>query len=253
MFEHFKIRTDDKPNLKKALAENPEKAKAVIATFVSLIDEALDDSKGISWSELPQQLAPGITFDDLVKGILRGSLDVKEINPETFDVLKVEVHPLSMLAPRKNYIDGGMKYYQWREHFKLPPATPVNSETIAAILRRLLRYAKYIDVQTLQEHLQTNQIATYRGIGVEQVSKLPIQPALRYQHQEKGDLHVGKFFDDIGFLDCGENEKGYCLACNRYELQRIGNYKCCLACNAGYITIEGGEPNVADSTSVREN
>jgi hypothetical protein len=175
------------------------------------------------------------------------------MNADIFDVLKVEVHPLSMLTPRRNYIDGGLKYYQWREHFKLPANAPVNGETVERIIRKLLRYSKYIDVQTLQEHLTSNQIATYRGLGAEQVNKLPFYPALRYQQKEKGDLHVGKFFDDIGFLDCGENEKGYCLACNRYELQRIGHYKCCLACNAGYIDIGGGEDNVTGIASATKD
>lgn len=249
---HFKIRLDDKPNLQRALANDPERAKEVIATFVSLIEESFDERKGIQWSKLPEELAPELTFRDLISGILRGALDARLINPDTFDVLKVEVHPLSMLTPRRNYIDGGMKYYQWREHFKLPPTAPVNGETVERIIRKLLRYAKYIDIATLQEHLMTNQIATYRGLGAEQVAKLPFYPALRYQRETFGDLHVGKFYDEVGFLDCGANGEDYCLSCSRYDLQRIGNYKVCLSCNAGYIN-ERRDTNVAGTASVGEN
>ncbi|CAB4142603.1 hypothetical protein UFOVP451_32 [uncultured Caudovirales phage] len=244
---HFKIRLDDKPNLQRALLNDPARAKEVIATFVSLIEESFDEGKGVQWSKLPEELSPELTFRELVTGILRGALDVREMNPDTFDVLKVEVHPLSMLTPRKNHIDGGMKYYQWREHFKIQGNEKISGIVVEKIIRKMLRYSKYIDVQTLQGYLQANQIATYRGLGAEQVNKLPLYPALRYQQEKFGDLHVGKFYDEVGFFDCGTNEESHCLACNRYELQRVGNYKCCLACNAGYISIEGGENNVADT------
>jgi hypothetical protein len=250
---HFKIRLDDKPNLQRALANDPERAKEVIATFVGLIEESFDEQKGIAWSKLPEELAPELSFRDLIAGILRGALDVKQINPDTFDVLKVEVHPLSILTPRRNYIDGGLKYYDWREHFHLPTNAPVNAKTVEDIIRKMFRYTRYVDVQTLQEHLQANQIATYRGLGDEQVKKLPLYPALRFQKETFGDLHVGKFYDEVGFFDCGVNDEVYCLACNRYELQRIGNYKCCLACNAGYVETKGGGDNVAGIASVTKD
>jgi hypothetical protein len=237
----FKIRIDDKPNLKKMFERDPQRAKEIIATFVQLMDESCDESKGIAWSELPSQLSPELTFGELIRGVLRGALDVREINPDAFDVLKIEAHALSMLSPRRNYIDGGVKYYEWREHFKLKGDESVNADTIAKIIRKLLRYAKYIDVQTLQNHLEANQIATYRGLGDEQIKKLPFYPALRYQRATFGDLHVGKFYDEIGFFDCGSNHEDYCLSCSRYDLQRIGKYKACLSCNAGYIENERRE------------
>lgn len=234
MADSFTIKLDDKPNLSKALQENPQLAKQVIGTFVSLIEEAFDDSKGIVWADLPQQLHESLTFPDLIKGVLRGALDTKAMNPITFDALRVEVHPLSILSPRKNYIDGGMKYYDWRGHFGLPTDAPINSEVVEQIIRKLLRYSKVLDIQTLQQHLETNQIATYRGLGVEQVKKLPFYPALRFQSQKFGDLHVGKFYDEVGFFDCGTNDKEHCPACSRFDLRQIGEYKVCLACNAGY-------------------
>ncbi len=235
----FKISLDDKPKLKQALADNPQLAKEVIQTFVQMMEESFSTENGIRWADLPRELNENITFNDLIKGVLNGVLSVKQINPDTFDVLRIEVHPLSMLAPRKNYIDGTMKYYNWREIFKIQEGAPINSETIAGILRKMLRYVKYVDIQTLAEHLQMNQIATYRGLGIEQVKRLPLYPALRYQKETFGDLHVGKFYNDIGFLDCGENENDYCISCNRSDLYVIGNYRVCLSCNAGYT--KGGE------------
>lgn len=235
----FKINVDDKPKLKQALAENPALAKEVIQTFVQMMEESFSESNGIRWADLPKELNDKLTFNDLIKGVLHGILSTKHINPDTFDVLKVEVHPLSILAPRKNYIDGGLKYYDWREIFKLEQSEPMDYNTISKILQKVMRYVKYLDVQTLAEHLQSNQIATYRGLGIEQVKRLPFYPALRYQQKTKGDLQVGKFYDDVGFFDCGDNEHDYCLACNRYDLQNVGEYKVCLSCNAGYT--KGGE------------
>ncbi|CAB4144109.1 hypothetical protein UFOVP453_20 [uncultured Caudovirales phage] len=231
----IKIKLDDKPNLKRLYEKDPTRAKEIISTFVQLMDESCDESKGIAWSELPSQLSPELTFGELIRGVLRGALDVREINPETFDVLKIEAHALSMLSPRRNYIDGGVKYYAWREHFKLKSDEQVNAETIATIIRKLLRYAKYIDVQTLQNHLESNQIATYRGLGDEQIKRLPFYPALRYQRETFGDLRVGVFLDEIGFFDCGHNDGDHCIACSRFDIHRIGKYKACLSCNAGYI------------------
>jgi hypothetical protein len=230
----FTIKLDDKPNLTKALQTNPELAKQVIATFVQLVEESFDDSKGIAWAELPQQLHQDLTFPDLIKGVLRGALDTKKLNPIAFDALRIEVHPLSILSPRKNYIDGGVKYYDWRNHFGLPQDAFINVDTVEQVIRKLIRYAKVISVETLQRHLEVNQIATYRGLGDEQVRKLPFYPALRFQSQKFGDLHVGKFYDDVGFFDCGTSDEEYCPACNRYDLRQVGEYKVCLSCNAGY-------------------
>ena len=235
----FKISLDDKPKLKQALAENPQLAKEVIQTFVQMMEESFNESNGIKWADLAKELNDRLTFNDLIKGVLHGVLSTKQINPDTFDVLKVEVHPLSILAPRKNYIDGGLKYHDWRDVFKLEDGTPIDANTIAKILQKIMRYAKYLDVKTLAEHLQMNQIATYRGLGIEQVKRLPFYPALRYQQEKFGDLHVGKFYSDVGFLECGDNEHDYCISCNRSDLYVIGNYRVCLSCNAGYT--KGGE------------
>lgn len=234
----FKIRTDDKPNLERMLKENPKLAKEVIGTFVEMMEEACDPEKGLMWAELPQLFSESLTFNMLIKGILRGSLDLKDINPDDFDVIKEEVHPLSMLMPRKDYLNGGMRRYNWRNHFRLPQDAEINEETIATIFRTLLRYYKYINVKTLANALINNQIATFQGLGERNVELLPFVPALRYQQAKFGDLHVGKFLENIGFLDCGDwlyGDENECPCCQHPEVMSIGNkYKGCLSCNAGF-------------------
>lgn len=235
----IKLNVDEsKPNLLKVMHENPALAKEVIGTFVQLMEESFSPDKGISWSELPKKLHKELTFQALIRGVLRGALDVQAMNPEAYDALQVEVHPLAMLSPRKNYLSGGMTVYNWRDHFKMPADTQVSEETVAQLIRKTLRYARYIKMEELHNALEYNQIATYRGMGDDQIAKLPMYPALRYQ-LKIGALHVGKFFDDIGFLDCGTYEIGIdedpiCQACGHEGVQDIGKYQVCLNCNAGY-------------------
>lgn len=235
MGKPFQIKTDDKPNLAKALEENPKLAAEVIGTFVSMMEEAFKKENGLTWAEIPKKLHRDLNFSSLVGGILHGSLDLKEINPEAYDALTIEVHPLAILSPRKNYIDGGIRLTNWREHFKLQPDVPVDAETIATIFRKMLRYSKYIKFEELQRALEANQITTYRGLGDEQIAKLPMYPALRYQRSVFGDLHVGKFFDDVGALDGGTvvTEPDECPACQRKHLETVGRYRICTDCSLG--------------------
>lgn len=235
----FTIGTDDKPNLEKAMKENPEQAKEVISVFVSLMEEAFSRDKGVTWAELPKQLHKDLDFGSLVRGVLRGSLDLKDISPESFDALKVEIHPLAMLQPRKNYLDGSMRYTNWRNHFSLPDDAQVNEKTVADIFRKLLRYGRFVKIDELRKALEANQIAVHRGLGDVQMEKLPFTPALRYQREHFGELHVGKFMDEVGFFDCGTIGKGFegpvCPACGHDSLDRIEDYALCLDCNAGFI------------------
>ena len=232
----FTIDTKDKPHLAKAMKTEPALAKEVIETFVQLMDEAFDPEKGIRWVDLPKEFHKDMTFRDVVRGILRGALDVRQMNPDAFDVIKAEVHPLSMLMPRKNVLDGTTRAYNWRSHFQLPDDALPTEDTVAKIIRKLLRYGKYVSIQHLQEALEYNQVATYRGLGEEQVKKLPFYPALRYQQETFGELHVGKFFGDVGLLDCGEYVGEVCPACQRQDIVQIDeSYYGCMSCNAGYI------------------
>ena len=232
----FEINLDSKPGLSKALQENPKLAKEVIGTFVALMEEAFDDSKGIRWADIAQQLHRDLTFGDLIRGILKGSLDLKNINPDAYDALKLEVHPLAMLSPRKNYIDGGMKISNWRGHFRLPEETIVSEETISKMFNRMLRYTKYVRIEDLAKAMEANQLVTFRGLGDKSVELLPMIPALRYQRAILGELQTGKFLDDIGAIDCGDilTDTEECPACSHDGLKTLGKYKICLTCNAGY-------------------
>lgn len=231
------LQTDDKPHLDNLLRSNPKLAKEVIQTFAELMEEACDPANGIPWAELPKRFSPELAFKDLIKGILHGALNLRDINPNAYDALLEEVHPLSMLAPRKNWLDGGMRYADWRAHFRLPPGAEINQETIAQIFRRLLRYYRYVDVEALAHALINKQIKTFEGLGERNVQTLPFVPALRYQQKHFGDLHVGRFYDEIGAFDCGSvsEQTDSCPACGRPDLTEIGNYFVCLACNAGFI------------------
>lgn len=240
MPESFTIKLSDKPNLNKAMGENPQLAQEVVKTFVECMEEAFTTKSGLKWAELPALLHKDLRFSTLIQGILRGSLDLKDINPDAYDVLKAEVHPLAMLSPRKNLVDGGMRLYMWREHFKLPKDAEVNAETIANIFRKLLRYSRYVKIDDLAKAMESNQLTTFRGLGERSVELLPMIPALRYQRAVFNELNVGKFFDDVGFLDCGEiaSDIEACPACSHESFHQVGNYRGCLACNAGFLIKE---------------
>lgn len=225
------INLEDKPLLTKALKEDRALAIEVIGTFTALMEEALE--KG--WTKLPKDIHRELKFGDLIRGVLRGSLDLKDINPDAFDTLGIEVHPLAILSPRKNYLEGGLRYFDWRGHFQLPEGTVVSEETVADIFRKMLRYTKYVNIKQLAQALESNQLATFRGIGDRNVELLPMMPAIRYQKEKFGDLYAGKLLDDNGFLDCGELiDVSHCAACKRTPLTVIGSYHCCYACNAGF-------------------
>jgi hypothetical protein len=236
----FEINTADKPKLEALMKSNPAKAKEVIGTFVSLIEESLDESNAIPWVDLPEKFGGGLTFPQLIKGILHGALDLQNINPELYSVLKEEVHPLSMLTARKDALTGQTRYHDWRNHFRLEPGTKVDQEMIETIFRKLLRYYKYIDMDDLAGAIMYNQIATFKGVGDHNVKALPFYPALRYQKETLGELHVGRFIDSIGSLDCGNWDSQYsgCPACQREEIKEVGKHVICLSCNAGFEKAE---------------
>lgn len=228
----IKIETSNYPYLEGLMRRNPQKAREVMQVFIELMNEAVENE----WHELPGLFARDeLSFAALVKGILHGSLDLPKLNPEAYDALREEVHPLSMLSVRKDYLSGGYRNYNWRQHYRLPHTAQVNQETIAEIFRKLLRYYKYVKVDDLAHALVNNQIATFKSLH--EAENLPFYPALRYQQQKLGDLQVGMFFSDIGLFDCGEvdNFVDNCPACGVEELQSINNeYKGCLRCNAGF-------------------
>lgn len=236
----FSIDTNDKPNLEKLMKENPKAAQEIIGAFTALMEEAVDKE----WHELPQLFSRGkekLTFADIVKGVLRGSLDLPEMNPDMYDVLKEEVHPFSMFGGRVNLLENKVTYRDWRRHYDLPSSTPVNADTIASIIRKSLRYYRYVDVESMKEALVNNQVTNWRGLdNPHMIANLPFVPALRYQKEHFGDLHVGKFYDEIGSYDCGpipiERDENFCPACRHSSLDETAfdEYAICLVCNAGF-------------------
>lgn len=230
------IGLNDKPHLLALAKENPVKFREVVQTFTQLAEEAVEND----WHTLPEAFGQGkvrLTFADMVKGILHGALDLPELNPEHYPVLKEEVHPLSMLAPRKNYLTGEMQYLNWRDWYKLDPDAPVNQETVATIIRKLLRYYKLVDIEALAWALNTNQIKTFEGLGERNVKLLPIYPALRYQQRVYGNLHSGKYYENVGYFDCGQwidGNSNECPACQHLTIRHMPPYHVCDFCNAGF-------------------
>jgi hypothetical protein len=234
------IDTKNYPHLDNLIKTDPKKAQEIMKVFIELIDESIEHN----WHELPQLFGRDeLSFAALIKGILHGSLNLPDINPEAYDAIKEEVHPLSMIGIRKDPMTGKICNYNWREHFKLPHTAPVNQETIAEIFRKLLRYYKYFDVEKLAKAVWSNQVMTFQSMN--ECERLPFFPALRYQKEHFGDLHVGLFFTDVGAFDCGEYIHKYdgeyyqCIACQgEDEMWEVHDKLICPRCNAGFIKPE---------------
>ena len=241
----FKINLDDKPNLKRMLKEDKALGAEIIKTFVEMMEEACDPDKGIKWADLPQLFHKDLTFSDLIKGILRGSLDCKEINPEMFDSLGHDVHPLAIFTYKEITDRGGLKqnYTKWRDHFQLEGRP--SEESIAEIIRNLMRYGRYVNFKLIFENMKSDWEvnAIYRGLGAEHVKRLPFYPALKYQEKLYGELGgVGRFWDEVGAFMCGEigmaEAEERCPACEREFLEEVGAYQICPSCNAGFKVVE---------------
>lgn len=236
----------NKPNLKALMESDPAKAKEVIDTFVGLIEESLDPEKGIAWVDLPKKFHKDLTFNDLILGVLRGVLDAKDINPDNWDTLGIDVHPLALFTVKEGVKSGKLggykvSYNKWREHFQMEGKP--SQETISQIIRDILRYARYVNFKLIFDNMKSDWEvnATYRGLGAEHVKRLPFYPALQYQAGIYGELGgVGKFFDDIGAFNCGliGNDEMLCPACKIDTVKKIGKYKVCPSCNAGYVWAE---------------
>jgi hypothetical protein len=247
--KEFKISLADKPNLTKALQENPALAKEVIGTFVKLVEESFDGEKGFTWAELPKLLHKNLTFSDLIRGILRGSLDVKEMDRDMFDTFKHEVHPLSILSARpSDYDPTKLKASNWRNHFLVGRDAEVNEDTVAEIVRKMFAYTRWVPLDQWYEAFNTNAITAYRGKGDITVQSLPFIPALNYQQRHFNSLHVGKRLKDTGLFDCGviPEEPDHCPSC-KYPKEAFFSYDDligCYNCNAGFRidpTVEGGK------------
>lgn len=226
------INLDTKPNLSK-LRENDKAAyNAIASTFVNLMEIAAEKK----WHKVPETIHSSISFTDLVTGVLNAVMTTKEIEPKAYLALEDDLHPLALLSDkRKDLVSNEPEYFNWRNHFALD-SSEVSQATIEAILRKVLYLVRWFDIDTVSKALMTN---SFPVMDPKDVAKLPFQPALKYQAEKLGELHVGKFFHDIGAFNCGTIVESYeqCPACRVGKLEKIDEYKICPSCNAGFMIL----------------
>ena len=228
---------DTRPNLKALRAKDKDKFLYIVKTFMELAEEAADSNVPIPWYELPYMLNPNLTMKMVAAATLRAVFRVDQLNKDTFSVLGATLHPLSHFGERS--INTGGKYSSWQRYFMLEPDTPIDGDAVEQTIRKLLYYARYIDVEKFGHALLSNQLEAYKALGQENLEKLPFQPALRYQKEKFGDLKVGQFWHDIGAFDCGEitHEAAVnwgCPSCGTGVVVEVGSYSVCESCNAGF-------------------
>lgn len=231
----IKINIDDsKPNLKKAMAENPARAKEVIATFVEMMEHAFRDG----WADLPEQFHPDLTFKGLIHDILHGVLDLKNIDPVYYKDLGVAVHPFGLFSyqlPDLSSIHGN-SYYDWQRHFDWKEGRDLPA--IQSILRKLLYYARYIEIDKLGEAMFRKDMDLYL-VERDPSPAIAAHPAIQYQRRVFGERFAGKFIDTHGLFDCGTMKRRQrpdsCPACTIGNLREFpGNVIGCERCGAGY-------------------
>jgi hypothetical protein len=230
---NFEIKLDDKPNLSKLMKLDVVAFKAIVGTFVGLMEVAAEKN----WHRLPDQIHSSLSFNDVVTGVLNAVMTTREIEPKAYAALEDDLHPLALLSDkRKDLITGEPEYFNWRNHFSLD-TSEVSRETIEKIIRSMLYLVRWFDIESVSKALTTN---SFPVIDPKDVMKLPFQPALKYQQEHLGELHVGKFFHDIGAFNCGELpiEHTHCDACGVATLEPMGKYRVCPKCNAGFTVGE---------------
>jgi len=231
----FNIKLDDKPYLNNLRRENIESFKTVVSTFVNLMEMAAEKD----WHKLPNAIHTSLSFSDIVSGVLNAVMTTKEIDPEAYSTLEYDLHPLALISDkRKNIITNESEPYNWMAHFSMD-TNEVSKESLEKIIRKMLYLVRWFDIDTVSKSLVSNQFPV---IDAKDIMKLPFQPALQYQKEHLGELYVGKFFHDIGALNCGtldSDPNNHCRACKVGELKHIGigenHYQVCSRCNAGFI------------------
>jgi hypothetical protein len=229
----FNINLDTKPNLSRLRDEDKEAYKAIVSTFVDLMEVAAEKK----WHKLPEQIHSSLSFSDVATGVLNAVMTTREIEPKAYLALEDDLHPLALISDKRtDLISNEPEYFNWRSHFALD-SNEVSRGTLEAIIRKILYLVRWFDVDTVSKSLMTN---SFPVIDTKDVAKLPFQPALKYQEQHLGELHVGKFFHDIGAFNCGELpiEYTHCEACGTATLEPMGKYRVCPRCNAGFTVGE---------------
>lgn len=232
MSEFIKISLDDKPNLAKLKEKDITSFREIMSTFMKLAEESASTQRAIPWYTLPHQLHENLTFANMVPALMDAFFSVDKINADSFSIVGLGVHPLSLLKQSKL---GNVGYSTWRNHFGLRNQGPVTPEVVTEIVRQLLYYARYIDMESFGKALMSNELEAHKAIPSLNAERLPFVPALRYQQEVFGDLFVGKFWSDIGAFHGGEYEEipMDCPACHLNDLALIGEYHVCRSCNLG--------------------
>lgn len=243
MMDSIRIMLDDKPNLRKLKEKDKAKYTSLVRTMIQAAEDAADSDRMLPWYDLPEKLHPSLTFEKVTPAILRAFYDVEGLNPDNFSVIGSDLHPLSLF--QKQELKNGVGYAKWRKHFGMSEDDEVGPEAITAILRKLLYYAKYIDVKKFGEALMSKQLEAHKALPMDNVEKLPFTPALRYQQERFGELKVGQFWSDIGAFYGGDVPNGYeesasCPACTVGFLRDVKEYIVCESCNIGFKSL-GGE------------
>lgn len=225
----FTINLDNKPYLSHMKNTDVKAFKDIVGTFVGVMEIAAQKK----WHDLPKAIHSSLSFQDLVAGVLNAVMTTAEIEPNAYATLEADLHPLALLSDqRKNLLSDEPDSYDWRSHFALDTDN-VSKETIEEIIRKVLYLVRWIDIETVSKALIANQFPI---MDSKDIQKLPFQPALQYQKEHLGDLHIGKFFHEVGAFNCGEIDKDdhICPACNYGELTEIKKIKVCHRCNGGY-------------------
>jgi hypothetical protein len=230
----FSINLDSKPALAKLRETDKPSYTTIVSTFVNLMELAAEKQ----WHKLPESIHTSLSFSDVVGGVLNAVMTTEEIDPSAYATLESDLHPLALISDqRKNLITDEAEVYDWKSHFALD-SDEISKNTLEHIIRKVLYLVRWFDIETVSKSLITNQFPV---VDNKDIQKLPFQPALMYQVKELGELHVGKFFHDIGAFNCGilpEQNSNLCPACHVGELTHIGvgnnHYQVCPRCNAGY-------------------
>lgn len=229
----FMISLLDKPNLRKLRTADKEAYGEIIKTALEIAENAADSSRKIPWYGLPFHISEGLTYRDLMTAIVEAAFDVADLNKETFDIMGADLHPLSLL---KKQARRGDRYSDWRTHFGMPEDAEVSKETIKSVLRTLLYYAKYINVEQFGKALMSNQLEAHKALPDQNMLKLPFYPALKYQEGRVGDLNVGKFWPHLGAFYGGLMKKvpDTCPACGHGKMAVTpDSIHVCEKCNIG--------------------
>lgn len=233
------IKMADKPNLRALRFHNPKKFKEVLSACIALAEEAayVGEDRKIPWYDLPSKFSPDLDFENTLKAVSAAVFEAQAINPDSFSILEEDVHALAVF---KSQSDRTGTYPDWRRHFDFPDGyDPAGPKEVTAILRKLLYYARFIDMDKYSKAVLSNHLSVHQALPELNAEKLPFVPALRYQQDQFGDLKVGKFWDDIGAFYGGEMPAGTsateCPACKAgaIHLKQAGQYLVCECCNIG--------------------